>query len=130
MPNDRAAAGQMAAYTAIENGQARDARKIAEALFQPKPTTKTDDPAQPAATTQQEVARVPRILTVTEPRDDSIPSQEPGPQPSPGASKPVAAVLESEHSRIRTLLAYGMTVGEVAELYDVAKDEIEHIVKG
>ena len=130
MPDERAAADQRAAYTAIENGQARDARKIAEALFQPKPTTKIDDPAQPAAAaTHQEVARAPRILTVTEPRRDSITSPEQA--LSPGTGKAHAEEIPlSEHSRIRTLSAYGMTLGEIAELYDVAKSEVEHILKG
>jgi hypothetical protein len=129
VPDERAAADQRTAYSAIENEQARDARKIAEALFQPKPTTTIDDPAQPAAATHQEVARPPRILPVTEPRHDSITSPEQA--FSPGTRKSNAEEIPpSEHSRIRTLAAYGMTLGEIAELYDAAEGEIAHIVKG
>lgn len=129
MPDERAAADQRAAYTVIENEHARDARKNAEALFRPQPTTKIDDAAEPGAPTHREVARAPRILTVTEPRREAIPSPE---LPlSPGMRKSYAEEIPpSEHSRIRTLSAYGMTVGEIAELYDAAKSEVEHILKG
>jgi hypothetical protein len=132
VPNERTAAHQLAAYATIENEQARDARKIAEALFQPKPTTTTiDHPARQTATTQKEFFRAPRILKVIEPRHVSIIASEQAPHPSLDTSKRQArGISQSEHGRVRTLATYGMTVQEIAELYDLDKSEIERIVTG
>ena len=127
MPKEQAATDRLAVYAAIENEHARDARKTAEALFQPKPTTTTiDHPAQQTAVAPQEVARAPRILNVTAPRRDSSTSLVETPQPS----RHVAAVPASEHRRIRTLATYGMTTRQVADIYDASESEIEHILGG
>ena len=46
--------------------------------------------------------------------------------PEPQATREIA---RSQFARIRTLVKYGMTVAQVAELYGAAVDKIERILR-
>jgi hypothetical protein len=119
-----------------DHEQARKAREAAEALFnfarlaaRPEPSLPTDG-APPV--------RTPRIIGVL-PR---MPAAEPQPQPQASpepperpARKPVkkrqaSRIPAAQHGRIRALTDYGMTLEEVAELYEVPLGEIERIAAG
>ena len=134
MSYERTSSDKLTAYAAIQTGQARNARQTAEALFRPKPLAMSGDhvvkPITAAVTPQQGV-RVPRILNVPKPDADSSQRPEQAAKPLPRASKKqVGGIPPSEHGRIRTLATYGMTIQQVAEVYEVAESEIEHIVSG
>jgi hypothetical protein len=86
------------------------ARHAAEALFAPKPEAhKPDlsDPGQPAA------ARKPRVLPVVPP----VPIRREIVE-KPTASTPPAAleIPARKLARLRALIKYGLTTGQVAEL--------------
>lgn len=111
----------------VETQQARDPRKLAEALFKPKPPrTGENHPAEPVAATPQYVTRAPRILNVSQ----SVPNSRTRPNVSQPREKQELGIPQSAHNRIRTLATYGMTIRQVADLYDVDKSEIERIVGG
>lgn len=129
MPDERTTAERQTAYTTIENEQARDALRVAEALFKPKPTTTAENHAKVAAVqTRQEAPRTPRILNVVE-RSEPLPLVEKAPKTSRRTTKErVAAIPASEHGRVQALATDGMTIRQVADLYEVAESEIERIV--
>lgn len=130
MPHERTAAERQAAYTAIESEQARDARKVAESLFRPKPPPKIEDHLVAAdAALPQEGTRVSRILKVSE-RPELPPQMEMASKSLRHRTEAhVASIPAPEHDRIRTLATYGMTIRQVADLYEVAESEIERIVE-
>jgi hypothetical protein len=43
-------------------------------------------------------------------------------------SQPATDIPASEYGRIRTLAKYGMTLEQLAELYEVALDEVKRII--
>jgi hypothetical protein len=43
-------------------------------------------------------------------------------------SQPATDIPPSEYGRIRTLAKYGMTLEQLAELYEVALDEVKRII--
>jgi hypothetical protein len=118
-----------------DHEQARRAREAAEALFnfarpaaRPEPSLPTDG-APPV--------RTPRIISVL-PR---MPAAEPQPQPQASPERqecPARTPLKrrapripaAQHGRIRALTGYGMTLEQVAELYEVPLGEIERIAAG
>jgi hypothetical protein len=99
------------------------AREAAELLFAPKPSATLPSVQE---STSAEV-RKPRVLQIIRPapaeRDDL-------PAAPPAASEPRArAIPGSEFARIRTWVKYGMTISQVAELYDANDAEIERIIR-
>jgi hypothetical protein len=128
-------ADRLTEYAAIETEQARDARKTADALFKPKQTPVVEDQNArsdaSAGTTVTSERPTPRILAVLEPQPEPVLGVEPTAEPQPRArKKQVSKISSSEHARIRTLATYGMTIAEVAEVYDVSEIAIERIVEG
>ena len=94
------------------------ARQAAEALFAPKP--RRVDPTVREAVPTDDAARKPRRLAVT--------AAVPVSQGEPDAPSPVKPVIPATHvARIRAYLKYGMTAVQVAEMYEVAVDEVERI---
>jgi hypothetical protein len=93
--------------------------KAAEALFTPK------QPTERGIAGAAKPARKPRVLP-------SLPngsvSQEEMPTISPKPVTPVK-ITRSQFARIRTLVRYGMTARQVAEVYGVAVGEIERILR-
>ena len=91
------------------------ARRAAEALFTPKPEP---DPAPSIK------AHKPRVLPVLPPT--------PIRQVSASATSEPATVPEipaKKSSRLRTLVKYGMTVSQVAEVYQVPIETIERMLR-
>jgi hypothetical protein len=100
------------------------ARQAAEALF----TSKSTDIRQavPDAASADSPARKPRVLQITAalPKRAEEPNAPARPEP-----QPTRKISESEFSRIRTWVKYGMTVRQVANLYGAETDEIERIIR-
>jgi len=118
--------------------QAQTAREAAEALFKPKarnmpvgaPIAETVSPrSQP----EQHAPRKPRILSATTaaaaPVDEAEPSPSTSSRPRRAAPRRKARrIPTSAYGRVRALVTYGMTIDDVADLYDVSASEIERIV--
>jgi hypothetical protein len=116
--------------------QLNKAREAADALFTPKkqieraeePTSALVAPSQ----VEQPTPRTPRIIAMPAamPVTDEIvaPSTDSKPGRRRTVSRRPAKVPASQHDRIRTLVTYGMTVAEVADLYGVPVDIIDRIV--
>jgi hypothetical protein len=113
------------------------ARQAAEELFKPAPPNPRDVKVPQSASnegtpTDQPPRRQPRIFTVS-PRLAPLPKTEP-PVANPPARRGVAkprkvTVPPSQIGRVRALATYGMTPRQVADLYGVATEEIDRILK-
>jgi hypothetical protein len=100
------------------------ARQAAEALFTSKsPFSGPSDPDSPPT---DQSARKPRVLAIAPVASVCREDAE-----TPGVPEPQApsAVARSQFARIRTLVKYGMTVAQVAKVYEVAADEIARILR-
>ena len=113
------------------------ARQAAEDLFkraQPKADAEVTRPTSNGGLPhEQEPRRQPRIFTVP-PRLPPNPKVEPPVAAQPMrqravAKQPTRTVPPSQIRRVRALATYGMTPGQVAELYGVTVDEIDRILK-
>jgi hypothetical protein len=99
-------------------------RQVAEELFAPKRRV-TEQPATESPSSTAPLGRKPRVLRVEAP---AIPpekvevSVKPEPQRTHDIPKP-------HFARIRTWLKYGMTLSQVAELYDVPVGQVERILR-
>jgi hypothetical protein len=131
VPNERMAVGQLAVYAAIETNQVDDARKIAEALFKPKTSINNEGYLiEPATEKPITVTRTPRIFNVEGPRAQSSALAEPTHKNSSGATEhQTTKPPRSAYGRIRALATYGLTLRQIADLYEVAEIEIEYIVE-
>jgi len=101
--------------------QVARARQAAEALFTSKsPNTKhaVPDTAPPGL-----AARKPRVLQIT-----AAPAKRGEEVNAPVTSEPPPP-RKVDFSRVRTWVKYGMTVGQVAEVYGADIDEIERITR-
>ena len=94
--------------------------KAAEALFTPKQSTKRG-----TATAGKSVHK-PRVLPSLPKTPVHREEMEPPISPKPVTTVKIA---RSQFARIRTLVRYGMTARQVAEVYGVAVDEIERILR-
>ena len=94
------------------------ARKAAEALFTATP--KVTDESTPDGS---EPARKPRVL----PMVPAAPAHDEELEPS--SPKQTPKIARPQFARIRTLVRYGMTVRQVAEIYGVPLGEIERILR-
>ncbi len=100
------------------------ARQAAEALFTSQ--SPVSEPSGPDSPPADQSARKPRVLAIApmaSVRRDDI---ETPVIPEPQATR---AIARPQFARIRTLVKYGMTVAQVAEVYGVAVSEIEHILR-
>jgi hypothetical protein len=93
------------------------ARQAAEALFTPKPAVAEESVSDPA---QLARSRTPRVLPVL----PATAIRRPGTLEEPTAPQISAQKL----ARVRTLVRYGMTVSQVADLYRVPVETIERIL--
>ena len=101
--------------------QINSARQAAEALFTPKPEV-TEQPVSDSSLSRK--ARKPRVLPIL--------SRAPIRQQTvdaPATPQPVTApnIPAKERARLRTLLKYGMTISQVADVYRVPVETIERI---
>lgn len=111
-----------------------DARRAAQALFKPKAKTEPSEaqvpPADGAAPAEPPAPRKARILMAAPP----VPAEPETPAPPPLEGRAAAKkrradeIPTSEHGRVRALAKYGMTVEQVAGLYDVTADEVRRII--
>jgi hypothetical protein len=101
------------------------ARQAAEALFTPKP-----QPVEPSAfatvPSAERPARKPRVLPILPPAPVRNEEAAPPVDPEPRTTRQIP---RSEHARIRTWVNYGLTIPQVAEVYGVAVDVIERILR-
>ena len=101
------------------------ARQAAEALFTPKPQPVEPSVSDPAPSAEQP-ARKPRVLSILSPapvRNEEVAAPV---DPEPRTTRQIP---RSHHARIRTLVKYGLTVPQVAEVYGVDVGVIERIFR-
>jgi hypothetical protein len=101
------------------------ARQTAEALFRSKPPV--SEPSVPASAPADQSARKPRVLRITAPAE-SI-RHEAVEVPVATESQTKREIPRSQFARIRALVKYGMTVAQVAKVYEVAAGEIARILR-
>ena len=112
-------------------------RQNAEELFKPKQQTTRDVPMSApnvASSTETQPRRQPRIFSIPPAVPISAAKVEPGAEPKQirrkvTAERETGEIPVSQFGRVRTLTSYGMTREQVAELYGVAVDEIERIIR-
>ena len=99
------------------------ARSAAEALFAPKPQI-TEQPV--SETLQPPNSRKPRVLPILPPARLRQKTAD-----APAASEQPAApeIPVNKRSRVRTLVKYGMSVSQAADLYRVPVETIERILR-
>jgi hypothetical protein len=101
------------------------ARQAGEALFTAKPPV--NPPTVPEAAPTEQAVRKPRVLQTRTraPAERNEVPETPSVAPAPAPRE----ISRSEFARIRTLVKYGMTAAQVAELRGVGVDEIQHILR-
>lgn len=100
------------------------ARQAAEALFNAKPPVSRSSVADTPAADQR--ARKPRVLGIVPTAPVRV--EEVKASVSPEQQTP-HAIPRSQFARIRTLVKYGMTVAQVAEVYGVVVGDVERILR-
>ena len=114
------------------------ARQNAEDLFKPKQqTTRADVPnsaPNDASSAEHQPRRQPRIFAIPPVVPTSTTKVEPAAEPKQIRRKAIdrrgtREIPLSQFGRVRTLTSYGMTREQVAELYGVAVDEIDRIIR-
>jgi hypothetical protein len=103
------------------------ARQAAEALFTPKPPPISPRAAAEAPPPTNQAPRKPRVLPILSPAAPVRHAERE--TPAAPAPQTVRQIPRSLFGRIRTLVQYGMTVAQVAEVYGVAADEIARILR-
>ena len=100
------------------------AREAAEALFRPK--RQAIEPSVPETPPSVDSsARKPRVLTIAPP----APVHAEGGAPVSPKRQMMPEIPRSQFDRVRTWVKYGMTARQVAEVYGVAVDEVERIIR-
>jgi hypothetical protein len=99
------------------------ARQAAEALFTPKPDVTEQPVSDPS---QSAKARKPRVLPILPPAPIRQETVE-----APVTSEPETApdIPAKKSARLRTLVKYGMTISQVADIYGVPVETIERILQ-
>jgi hypothetical protein len=102
------------------------AREAAEALFRPKQHL-TLDPSGAPGSTESKIQRKPRIIPIPagEPYRKTIAKPR---TPRQTIGSRMHKIPKSEHGRVRALASHGMTVEQVAALYEVLSTDIVRIV--
>jgi hypothetical protein len=110
-----------------QNGQHNpNARQAAEALFAPKQVTSQRSFRETPASSDDQVRR-PRVLPIS--RTSPEPSQARDEGQVNLKRQTASKIPKSHFARIRVWRRYGMTDQQVAEMYGVAVDEIERILR-
>ena len=94
------------------------ARKAAEALFMARP--KFPEELTPEASAPARKPRVLPIVPAARAHDEEL---------EPSSPKQTPKIARPQFARIRTLVRYGMTARQVAEVYGVPLGEIERILR-
>jgi hypothetical protein len=95
------------------------ARKAAEALFTARP--KVPEELTPEGSAPARKPRVLPIVPAAPGRDEELEKSS--------SPKQTSKIARPQFARIRTLVRYGMTARQVAEVYGVALGEIERILR-
>ena len=111
-------------------------RQDAEDLFKPKQQTTGGPISAPndASSAETQSRRQPRIFAIPPAVPISAAKVEPAAEPKQIRRKATTKretreIPVSQFGRVRTLTNYGMTRAQVAELYGVAVDEIDRIIR-
>jgi len=100
------------------------AREAAEALFRPKrQPIEASVPEPPPAVVSS--ARKPRVLAIASPTPVHVEREA----PVSAKQQMAPEIPRSQFARVRTWVKYGMTAPQVAEVYGVAVDEVERILR-
>ena len=111
-------------YGGDDRQQIARAREAAEALFRPK--RQRVEPAAPETPPAAvSLPRKPRVLTIASPALVHVEREAPV---SPKRQM-TPKIPRSQFDRVRTWVKYGMTARQVAEVYGVAVDEVERIIR-
>jgi hypothetical protein len=110
---------QQRQFRGDDREQIMSARQAAEALFTPKPEVTEQPVSDPS---QSAKARQPRVLPVLPPPPIRQRTVDAPTTPEPAAAPDIPA---KKWARLRTLVKYGMTVSQVAEVYRVPVETIE-----
>jgi hypothetical protein len=114
---------QRRVFLGDDREQIMSARQAAEALFKPKPDVREQPASDPA---QSAKPRKPRML----PSLPSAPLRQETINAPTISEQPMAPEVPAKRlARLRTLLKYGMTVSQLADLYRVPVETIERIGK-
>jgi hypothetical protein len=114
---------QRSHYTdADESHQITRAREAAEALFAPNCQV-SEELARESSSLTGPLTRKPRVFRV-EPAPTHHEKVTASVRPEPQIRRNIP---KAHFGRIRTWLRYGMTVSQVAELYGVPVEQVEHI---
>jgi hypothetical protein len=101
------------------------ARQAAEALFTAKPPV--SEPSVPDSALADHSARKPRVLRIT---SSAAPVRhEQLETPVSREPQTLRQIPRSQFARIRTLVKYGMTGSQVAEVYGVSIAEIAGVLR-
>lgn len=103
-----------------------NARQAAEALFRPKRVT-PDQSVRETPASGDEPVRKPRVLEISLPVPS--PTQVGRDEPIGPTQQITRKIPKSQFARIRAWRRFGMTTQQVAEVYGVAIDEIERILR-
>ena len=107
-----------------DDPQITRAREAAEALFRPKrQLIEPSAPETPPATVS--LPRKPRVLTIAPP----APVHAEREAPVSPKRQMTPKIPRSQFGRVRTWVKYGMTARQIAEVYGVAVDEVERIIR-
>jgi hypothetical protein len=115
---------QQRQFRGDDREQMMRARHAAEALFTPKPQLDVQPVPDPA---QDIEARKPRVLPILPPapiRQETVNAS--------ATSEPATVLVEipaEKSARLRTLVKYGMTISQVAEVYQVPIETIERMLR-
>jgi hypothetical protein len=99
------------------------ARQAAEALFAQRPDVTEQAVSNPA---QPSNAHKPQILPALAPAPVR---RDPTYAVKASAPPPVLRIPARKSARIRTLVKYGMTVGQVAEVYGMPVETVERLLR-
>jgi len=103
--------------------QITSARQAAEALFKPKPDVGEPPASDPAQSAGLRKPRVLPVLPTAAIRHETVNASATSEQPR------APQIPARKSARLRTLLKYGMTVSQLADLYRVPVETIERIRK-
>jgi hypothetical protein len=114
---------QLRQFRGDDREQMMTARQTAEALFTPKPDVAEHLASTPSLALQP---RKPRVLPILRPAPIR---QETVDAPVTPEQRHAPEIPVKKRARVRTLVKYGMSVSQVADLYRVPVETIELILQ-
>jgi hypothetical protein len=119
----RFASAKLGKSSHIDGSDINRAREAAEALFAPKPSIEPPALASPGSIDRW--SRKPRFLSPLSLEPARVePNKAQGERDGPSQRIPA-----SHLARIRTLLKYGITAHQAAEMYGVSVSDLDHMLR-